>query len=146
MSVFEYGCGASTLWWAAKVKEVISIEHDREWYERMLPSLPQNVLLTHIALCRDGDYARKIAEYEKRFDIVVLDGRDRVKCAMNSLESLKESGVIVWDNSDREEYEDGYDFLVENGFRKIEFVGFAPGNIDRTETAMFYRPGNCLGI
>jgi hypothetical protein len=146
MCVFEYGCGASTLWWAARVKEVVSVEHDRSWYEKVVSGAPGNVTVTHVPLDYGGAYAGKIAEHVKRFDIVVLDGRDRVNCARNSLASLKDGGIIIWDNSDREEYEEGFRFLFDHGFRKIEFVGFAPGIVDRMETGIFYRPGNCLGI
>lgn len=35
MIVIEYGCDNSTLWWANRVKHVISCEHDRQWYEEM---------------------------------------------------------------------------------------------------------------
>jgi len=34
MTVFEYGSGASTLFWSSRVKAVISIEHDKVWYEK----------------------------------------------------------------------------------------------------------------
>jgi hypothetical protein len=36
MTVFEYGSGGSTLFWASRVKKVVSIEHETEWYERIL--------------------------------------------------------------------------------------------------------------
>jgi len=32
-SVFEYGSGNSTLWWQTHAKEVVSVEHDRPWFE-----------------------------------------------------------------------------------------------------------------
>ena len=32
MTLFEYGSGGSTLFWLTKVKKVISVEHDRDWY------------------------------------------------------------------------------------------------------------------
>jgi len=35
MKVFEYGSGGSTLWWAGKVKSVVSIEYDKNWYEKI---------------------------------------------------------------------------------------------------------------
>jgi hypothetical protein len=127
-------------------REVVSVEHDRGWYEKVVSGAPGNVTVTHVPLDYGGAYAGKIAEHVKRFDIVVPDGRDRVNCARNSLTSLKDGGIIVWDNSDREEYEDGFRFLFDHGFRKIEFVGFAPGIVVRMETGIFYRPGNCLGI
>ncbi len=33
MIVFEYGAGGSTLYYAKKVKKVISVEHDFSWYK-----------------------------------------------------------------------------------------------------------------
>lgn len=35
MIAFEYGSGRSTLFWSERIKQVISVEHDREWYEKM---------------------------------------------------------------------------------------------------------------
>ena len=35
MTIFEYGSGGSTLFWASRVKKVISIEHDKPWHEKM---------------------------------------------------------------------------------------------------------------
>jgi len=39
MIVFEYGSGGSTLFWASRVKKIISVEHDPEWYLRMKTAL-----------------------------------------------------------------------------------------------------------
>ena len=35
MKVFEYGSGGSTLFWTSRVKEVVSVEHERLWYDKM---------------------------------------------------------------------------------------------------------------
>jgi len=146
MSLFEYGCGSSTLWWSKRVNEIISVEHIEDWYNQIVTIIPGNVKLHHIELENDSAYSNKIKEYQNRFDIVVLDGSDRINCAINSLTALKEDGVLIWDNSDREEYESGYSFLYKNGFRKIEFVGLVPINNFKSETGIFYRSKNCLGI
>jgi len=146
MSLFEFGCGASTLWWAKRVKEVVSVEHVETWYNQITKRVPENVKLFHIPLDSNGAYSRKIKEFNNRFDIVVLDGHDRINCARNSLTALKEDGIFIWDNSDRNEYESGYNFLYKHGFRKIEFVGLVPIINFKSETAVFYRPKNCLGI
>jgi hypothetical protein len=146
MSLFEYGCGFSTLWWSKRVNEIISVEHVEDWYNNIVTLVPENVELHHIMLEYNGAYSKKIKEYRNRFDIVVLDGRDRINCAKNSLPALKESGILIWDNSDRKEYESGYNFLYKNGFRKIEFVGLVPIINFKSETGIFYRPNNCLGI
>lgn len=146
MKVFEYGSGASTLWWAQRVDAVVACEHDELWYRRVAELVPDNVRLRHIPLAYDGGYCRAVAEYRGEFDVVALDGRDRVNCAIHALEALKPDGVIIWDNSDRPEYQPGYDLLFSKGFRRIEFAGLAPIDTVHTETSIFYRPDNCLGI
>lgn len=145
MSVFEYGCGNSTLWWAGRVKHVISCEHDKQWYEEVKKAIPSNVELFYANL-NDGSYVKKVTEYEKEFDIIILDGRDRVNCAKNTLHSLKESGVIIWDNSDRTSYREGFEYLFERGFKKIDFEGMGPVNTYSWHTSIFYTEKNCLGI
>lgn len=146
MSVFEYGCGSSTLWWAQRVNEVIACEHDREWYRKVVENIPDNVTVHHVPLEYGGEYCHKVSEVGKKFDIVVIDGRDRVNCVKNALDSLTPDGVFIWDNSDREEYREGYQFLFSNGFKKIEFTGMIPIMSCRSETGIFYRQENCLGI
>lgn len=146
MTVFEYGCGWSTLWWASRVREVVSVEHDKEWHDKIKRLAPQNCRIYHIPLEYGGSYSKKVAEFNAAFDIIVIDGRDRVNCAINALKALKPGGVLIWDNSDREEYGPGYRFLLERGFRKIEFIGLAPLINYKSETSIFYRSDNCLGI
>ena len=146
MSLFEYGCGHSTLWWATRVREVIACDHDQEWVERIRPRAPNNVALRHVALEYGGDYCRVVAGYPGRFDIVVIDGRDRVNCARHAVTGLKPEGIIVWDNTDREEYRPGFEALAAAGFRRVEFTGMAPTLNERLETSIFYRDGNVFGL
>jgi precorrin-6B methylase 2 len=146
MSVFEYGSGASTLWWARRVKSVVSVEHDEPWYREVLQQIPANVTLEFVALEPGGAYSRRAAEQGRSFDIVVVDGRDRVNCAHRAVDALNPRGVIVWDDSERERYADGQQALREHGFRKLEFVGIGPIGPLKKETSVFYRPENCLGI
>jgi hypothetical protein len=40
MNVFEYGSGGSTLFWASRVKTIVSVEHDKGWFEKMQAALP----------------------------------------------------------------------------------------------------------
>ena len=69
-----------------------------------------------------------------------------MNCAKRVLQALRSDGVVVWDNSDREKYEDGYAFLKGHGFRQIDFEGIGPVNIDPWSTSIFYRDNNCLGL
>ena len=148
MAVFEYGCGASTLWWAGLVREVVAVEHDHAWFQEMSSRVPGNVNLMEVALDAEGAYSKTIAlpQFRDRFDIVFVDGRDRVNCIKNCLSALTASGIIILDNSDRPEYGNAVDYLLESGFSKIEFVGLCPIVSFKSETAIFYRAGNGFGI
>lgn len=146
MTVFEYGCGNSTLWWANRVKQVFSYEHNKQWYDKMKFKIPSNVELYHIDLQYGGEYSRKVSEYVGRFDIVIIDGRDRINCAKNCLSSLKKEGVIIWDNSDKQCYEEGFNYLLQNHYKRIDFEGMGPVNSYPWSTSIFYKNENCLGI
>lgn len=145
-SLFEYGSGFSTRFYASHVGQVTSIEHNREWYDKGRQDLPANVELIHYDL-DDGDrYARAIQASDRKFDIVIIDGRQRERCARASLANLTPGGVIIFDDSDRERYQSVQASLQESGFRRIDFRGLKPGGMSAHQTSIFYRDGNCLGI
>jgi hypothetical protein len=146
MSVFEYGSGNSTLWWAARVSNIVACEHDKKWFEKMKGKIPSNVELLYFDLIPGGDYSKAITKYVNQFDVIVIDGRDRVNCVKNSLNSLKPQGVVIWDNADREKYSEGYDFLIANSYKRIDFEGTGPIERFSWWTSVFYKENNCFGI
>lgn len=140
--VFEYGSGNSTRWYAARVKYIKAVEHDSDWIKLISPKLPSNTKVlkrplgeTYIQSVKDG-----------RYHIVVVDGRNRVKCACFAADFLTEDGVIILDNSDRVWYNDAKEYLEHKGFRRLDFTGMTPIVAIVTCTSVFYRDGNCLGI
>lgn len=110
MRVFEWGMGNSTLFWSQYVGEVVSIESDMKWYQKMCGIIPENVLPKYCELEYNGEYCRQILNADGEFDIIFIDGRDRVRCSYNSVAKLKPDGVIIWDDTDRESYNNGYEF------------------------------------
>jgi hypothetical protein len=147
MNVFEFGSGLSTLWWAGHAASVTSVEHDEGWFGQMQGRVPGNVHLHHVELEADGDYCRTAARVDTGpFDVIVIDGRDRVNCALNGVEALSDRGVIIWDNADRGKYRPGFDYLAEQGFRRVPFIGMGPRLARVWETAVLYRDGNCFGL
>lgn len=144
LTVFEYGAGYSTLWWASRARSVVACESDRGWYERMKSMVPDNVQLIHHAMVPGGDYSQQAATFVS--DIVVVDGRDRVNCAQAGVRGLSRRGVLIWDNTDRERYQPGFDFLKQKGFRRLDFSGPGPVMFTPWQTSIFYRPDNCLEI
>ena len=83
---------------------------------------------------------------ENKFDIIIVDGRDRVNCVKNSIDKLKENGIIILDDSERKEYNEAKEFLFYKGYKKIEFWGIAPGVFYNKCTTVFYKEHNCFGI
>jgi hypothetical protein len=144
--VFEFGCGFGTLWWGARVREVVSCEHEAAWRDRVAGLAPANVTIRHVPLEYGGAYSRAAAEHGGPFDLVIVDGRDRVNCAIRSVPALSPGGILLWDNSDRENYAPGLDELRSLGFRRVDFEGIAPVEPIRTRTSLLYRDGNVLGL
>lgn len=144
--VFEFGSGNSTLWWARRAAKVVSCEHDPDWYAHVLARVPQNVELNHVPLDYGGLYSGHIKKYGQFFDVIFVDGRDRVNCVRNSVGALKPGGVIILDNSDVDDYREALDLMCNEGFRRIDFIGHGPISASVWRTSVFYRDENILMI
>lgn len=144
-SIYEFGSGNSTLYFAQKVNEVVSVEHDDTWFQKIKSSMPANVNLVYKKL-DSGQYETHIKDYKEHFDIVIVDGRKRVDCARNSVESLKPDGVLIFDDFDREKYHSAKGFFNDNGYKCLEFWGMSAGSTRLKSTAIFYKENNCLGF
>lgn len=143
MRVFEFGSGLSTLWYAARVREVVAVEHDERWAALVGERLPLNASI--VLRPDENRYVDAITEHGP-FDVVVVDGLARSRSALRALPFLTQSGIIIWDNSDWADFKNSHPVLKAHGFRSLEFRGMGPINRDRWETAILYRDANCLGI
>ena len=105
MTVLEYGSGISTKWIAERVKHIYSIEHSQGYYDEIREKLKgyDNVTLIHHKRPYNG------AVLKRKFDFILVDGRDRVKCFREAVKMLLPNGVIMLDDSQRPEYEECYD-------------------------------------
>lgn len=146
LDLFEYGSGYSTAFFAQRVRSVISVEHDESWYRQMKGSLPPNVELIYQTHDYDGEYCRLIASAGRSYDVVVVDGRDRVNCIKQGIPALSEKGVLLLDDSEREQYRVGIDWAKASGFRALDFESMKPRGRVIHRATVLYREGNCLGI
>lgn len=146
LTVFEFGSGNSTLFYAKYAGVVVSVEHDREWYDKIIGTKPENAEIIFCELIADGDYCRMPLKVEETFDIIIVDGRDRVNCCKQAVSAVSENGVIVLDDSEREFYKEGIDFMKSKGFKELSFSGISPGLFYRKSTSVFYKSNNCLDI
>jgi hypothetical protein len=120
--VFEYGCGASTLYWARRSKRVFSVEHDQAWCERTRGLAPSNA---EVAFASGMDYVRTVARNAPH-DVIVVDGRWRAECVMASHGFLAHNGMIILDNAER--YPVLTDFYRQRDFIQVDMVGYGPQN------------------
>ena len=146
MRVFEYGCGGSTLWWSKRVAHVTSCEHELAWLRLIEKRTPANVELIHRALTPEGGYTGAILEYRlssTSSSSTVDSGFSAPKIhSQRSTSAACSSGTtptVV-------DYKEGIDFLMDSGFKRLDFAGDGPINAFRSCTSIFYRNLNCLSI
>src|SRR5574343_644360 len=92
-TMLEWGCGGSTLHFNQFVKEYYSVEHNKEWFEKISKLAGQNVKMFHVPpeFPHSGFDPAKRGQFisyvnfpltlGKKFDRILIDGRDRLNCA-----------------------------------------------------------------
>jgi hypothetical protein len=156
--IFEFGCGASTLFFASKVKKVVSLESNRRWFEIITSSLKNcgdflleknyfsnsncEIFLAEDALNQD-EYQNFAQNYSQKnnikFDFLIVDSLKRFECAKNSFEAIKAGGYLILDDSERSNYQKIFDFLQKNNFSYQDFIGIAPAQLKIKKTTFFRR-------
>lgn len=165
MSLFEYGCGNSTLYYSNVLSEVYAVEHDEIWVEKLkkkidksqcrveiiheaIPSEFVNIDIKELSFINDANkYVNSISRFDRRFDIVVVDGLFRNSCLLKSTDCLSDRGVVILDNTHYvEELKVGCDHMKALGFKRLDFWGMCAIFSQISCTTIFYKPGNCFGI
>lgn len=159
LRVFEWGSGGSTLYFTARCREVVSVEHDRAFHDRVKARLKErgrtNSTLLLEEPAAEGRCASRhphhrgqffdsyVATIERfpaaHFDLISVDGRQRNACARAALAHLKPGGLVLLDNSDRFYYRPGIEALRAAGFKQHRFPGFVPFASHQAETSVFSR-------
>jgi hypothetical protein len=108
---FEWGSGRSTVWFAKRVRQLISIEHDPHWYEEVKRRLVEEGLglkVTYRGFAVDDvadaahPYVATISEYQDgALHFCLVDGvaRLRAQCALACLPKLARGGIAIVDNA-----------------------------------------------
>ncbi len=134
LTVLEFGSGTGSYWWAERAKHVLSVEHNEDWFKKAA----KEKLLNNqsIVLAMEAEqYAQ--AGSGKKFDIVIIDGEYRHRCATVVKSILNEKGIVLLDNSDW--YPDTAKYLRENlDLIQVDFHGFGPINNYTWTTSLFF--------
>jgi predicted O-methyltransferase YrrM len=123
--VFEFGSGGSTVFFAQRVKNLYTVEHDRKWYELVTHELKRRQFTNVEYLLREPQHAgsNPPAEYwdtyaneypnmsfeqyvktidehpDHSFDLVLVDGRARKFCIQHAIKKIRPGGYLLLDNS-----------------------------------------------
>ena len=97
--MLELGSGRSTKWFSERVKKIISLEHNREWYDRVKELNPSDN--SDILLIEDQEeYINYINEFDDNFfDVCLVDGIERGRCLLNAYNIVKSGGLIIFDDA-----------------------------------------------
>lgn len=111
--MLEIGCGNSALFFSKIVKRLVIIEHNKEWSDKISndmksiskcdwsihvvePSFPQSHPFQPSEPGQFDNYINFISNLEKdQFDVILIDGRDRVRSTIASIPLLKKGGILL---------------------------------------------------
>jgi len=100
--VLEFGSGGSSVWFAKRTGNLVSIDHYKPWAEQVRVLLGDLVVDFRLV---PRPYAFVCDEFEdETIDLVLVDGRDRVECVKKARRIIKPNGVLMLDNSERHRY------------------------------------------
>lgn len=156
----EYGSGNSTLYFAKKLKKLVSVEHNLEWFKKISKLLEENKIknVDYFLIPKEKfienvddldiymnehdkyeskknflNYYTKINEYpDSFFDFILIDGRVRVHCGINAMSKLKKGGIFVLDNSEIQRY-----LPLHNALESWPKINTTNG---RTNTTIWVKP------
>lgn len=119
MRVLEFGSGGSTIWFAERGCEVVSIEHDADWWGAVAARVQGREVTCALAKRPYASVALELLG-PCSVDLVLIDGRDRVACAAVVPRVLRPGGWLLLDNAERERYQPIFDRFCEWPLRRWE--------------------------
>lgn len=114
-TLFEWGAGNSTKWYAARCEKVVSVEHNEDWFIRVNQEKEKNSEISFIPL--GPMYWNAIAGFAP--DFVVIDGRHRKRCAEAVSRLPNKPAAILWDDAQREWYQCSMGLFDD--YKRIDF-------------------------
>jgi len=134
-SIFEYGSGNSSKFWAKRCKTLVSVEDDREWYSNVKDDISA---IAEYRFCESKEaYIQSIRASSSAFDVIIVDGSHRYECAFESINKLRDDGFIILDNSDW--LGETSKLLRDADLIEVDMSGFGPINGYTWTTSFYFR-------
>jgi len=126
-SMLEWGSGGSTIHFSKLVAKIYSIEHDKNWFNKVDYIKPENVEYYFVKQNSPRtrptkqeefiDYINFIDEIGvAKYDVVFVDGRARKFCALKALDYVDQNSKVIihdWERPIYKEVLDSYDIIDE---------------------------------
>ncbi len=168
MKGFEWGMGGSSAFLLDLGVNLVSVEHDAQWFEKARNDLGENgpwdpklVEPVHGRESNDPsdwsgygssvssfldasfeNYVKAIDDYDDdSFDVVLVDGRSRPSCFHHALPKVRVGGWVLWDNTDRASYLPEMNKVDSANFKMFDFPGPSPYVKFFTRTTIWQRQG-----
>lgn len=143
--IFEFGSGASTLWFSERAGEVISVENNPAWYREVSSRLRDaGAANCELKMIPIEDFLAEIGGYpDEHFDLVVVDcaqndAVSRNDCVIASLPKVKPGGYLLLDDSDRAQFRELDEELA--GWQADRYIGCRPKPLSASETTIYRKP------
>lgn len=103
----EFGSGRSTLFFAKKLMNLVSVEDNQGWYlnvkilleKHNINNVDYRLLPVDDNTPNKSDYYKIIEKFKSDyFDFILVDGKNRDLCALSAIHELKSKGLLVIDN------------------------------------------------
>lgn len=142
-SVFEWGAGYSTIFWAKRAKKVISVETEEEWYKIVRDIAPSNCKIVYAERER-STYVKEIDNHDEAYDVIVIDGtgETRLDCCGAAIKRLLPGGIIILDDADL--WLRSARVLREADLIQIDFTGFGALSANARTTSIFVHRNYCF--
>lgn len=135
MRLLELGSGASTAWYAERVKSVVSIEPDAEWAARTRAATQDRDVQVLVGSIEDLVPAQLAGD---DFDVIIVDHREAQLSRVDALAAVgSRAQIVVLDDSDRSEYAAADEVMKE--WRAERYVSFRAQPLVPTETTVYLR-------
>jgi hypothetical protein len=102
-SILEFGAGAGTLFFASHAAALVTYEDNPQWCQN-IKSVLETFAFGHCRMIlAERPYSNCLNNVSEKYDVISIDGRDRVLCLKQCLQLglLAQDGVLVLDNTER---------------------------------------------
>lgn len=99
--VLELGAGWSTIWFAMMNCSVVSVEHDKDWFNEVNRVLTQEKLTAHVLRVEPEGFPNIVRAASDDCDIVYVDCIDeqRIPCIREAIHKVRVGGILVVDDT-----------------------------------------------